>query len=82
MTGLFFFFKGVFACQKRALDPLGVRLQMVVSCRVFAWYQRQGSQEEYSTLLTIKPSLQSYMTQFMTRTSIDQSYYNQFKYVF
>lgn len=79
-----FFLKGVFACmsmhhictislkgQKRALDLLGVRLQMVVSCHVFAWYQRQGSQEEYSTLLTIKPSLQSYMTLFMTHTSID-----------
>lgn len=32
--------------QKRALDPLGMRLQMVVNYHVFAWYQRQGSQEK------------------------------------
>ena len=44
---------------------------MVVSCHVFAWCKWQGSQEKYSTLLTIKPSLQSYMTLFMTRTSTD-----------
>lgn len=47
------------------------RLQMVENCHVVAGDQAQGSQEEQLVLLTVKPSLQPYMTLFMTCTHTD-----------